>query len=323
VGSKQTKAADFRALLKLWDNARSEYEAANHLLLVDGQGLDRSTALHLQRGWHALATIHARQSGLPDPDFESFEINRDSELLETIPLSQRASLVESFTIIREAALAELSSDEPPGVELETLRLQLRLLGRCIAARRQGVVVSSWSWRVLFRARLLLTAAAAVILVLVAVGLASRLDRDSDEALSGDFEEITEPEIVRVDVNRLRDFKPRGYPWDGSGNVKFRNRLIVTLGERKHPEVMSIALDGNDRYSLALMEGDVRVGLLELGPSASHGLEVYTVTVPSEAAARGFNSIVIQVLEGDGSHSIGHLLLERPGEDTTQRNVRLG
>jgi hypothetical protein len=317
VGSDQTKAADSVALLKLWENARLEYDAANHLLLEDGRGLDRSMALHLLRGWHALATIQVRQSGLPDPDFESFEVDRESEILAPISAKKRGSWEESFTIIRGAALAEPSSDEPPGGELKTLKLQLRLLGRCIAARRQDVVASSWSWKELFRTRLLLTAAAAVILVLVAVGLASRLDRDSDEALYEDFEKITEPEIVRVDVNRLSDFKPRGYPWDGSGNVKFRNRMIVTLGERKRPEVMSIALDGNDRYSLALMEGDVRVGFLELGPSASHGLEVYTVTVPREAAARGFNSIVIEVLDGDGSHSIGHLMLERPGDNSTQ------
>jgi hypothetical protein len=317
VGSTEIEAADPGALLELWENARLEYDAAAHLLLAHGRGFDRSVALHLLRGWHVLATIHARSSGLPDPDFESLEIDRRSELLAPIAVKKRASWDDSFRAIREAAFAEPWTDEPHEVEHKSLTFQLRLLGSCIAARRGDVMASGWSWKTLFRMRLLLTAAAAVVLILVAVSLAQRVAEDDDEALYPDFAEMAEPVTVTVNLNQLRSFKPRGYAWNGSGNVMFRNRLIVTLGETGHPEVISVGLDGNDRYSLALMKGEAQVGTLEVGPSASHGLEVYTVVVPKEASVEGFNSIVIEVLDGDGSHSIGHLLFEEPGDDLAQ------
>lgn len=305
-------------LLELWEHARLEYDAAGHLLLAADRDLDRSVALHLLRGWHALATIQARLSGLPDPEFESFEVDRESELLAPIAAKKRSSWEDSFKTIRRAAHAVPWSDQPHEVDHKTLKLQLRFLGRCIASRRAEVMVpSGWSWKKLFRMRLLLTAVSTVVLILVAVGLAKRLDQYGDEPLYPDFAQIREPETVRVDVNQLREFKPRGYPWDGSGNVIFRDRLIVTLGDTRHPEVISVGLDGNDRYSLGLMEGDVQVGYFEIGPSASHGLEAYTVPVPVGVSVGGFSSIVIEVLDGDGAHSIGHLLLSEPGEDPAQ------
>ena len=146
VGSTEIEATDPGALLELWETARLEYDAAGHLLLADGRGLDRSVALHLLRGWHALATIHARRSGLPDPDFESLEIDRESELLAPIAVKTLASWDDSFRAIREAALAEPWIDEPHEVEQKSLKFQLRLLGICIAGRRGEVMGSGWSWK---------------------------------------------------------------------------------------------------------------------------------------------------------------------------------
>ena len=301
------------ALLKLWENARLEWDAASHLLLADGRGSDRSVALHLLRGWHALAIIDARRCQLPDPQVESFEVGRESELMASIAAKERASWEDSFEKIRAAALAEPWSDEPPEIDQKTLKLQLRLLGRCIADRRGDVMApSGWRWRKLFTMRHLLTVAVAVVLILVAVGLAGHLDRYGDEPLSRDSTEIPEPNTVKVDLDRLSDFKPRGYAWDGSGNVTFGHRLIVRLIDTWHPDTISVSLDGNDRYLLRLMGENEEVGTQEIGPSASHGLEVYTVTVPEEVSMRGVDSIVVEVLDGDGLHSIGHLLLAKPG-----------
>jgi len=311
VGSTEAKAVDPGELLELWENARLEHDAAGHLLLADGRRFDRPVALHLLRGWHALAIIQARRSGFADPGFESFEIDRESELLAPVAAKKRWLWEDSFTAIREAALAEAWRDEPHEVDRNSLTLQFRLLGLCIAGHHGEVMGSGRSWKRLFRARLLLTAAAAVVLILVAVGLANRLDEDDAEALYLDFEEVAEPVTVTVNIDQLREFKPRGYPWDADGNVVFEDRLIVTLGDTKYPEVISVALDGNDRYSMALMRGEQQIEVLSVGPSASHGLEVYTVTVPGEASVEGFDSIVIQVIEGDGCHSIGHLMFEEP------------
>lgn len=317
VACAETNDADPGALLRLWKNARLEYDAASHLLLADGRGLGPSIALHLMRGWHALATIHARRSRLPDPKFESFEIHRDSELLAPVATKKLSFWEDSFTTIRQAALAEPWSEEPHEVDQRSLRFQLRLLGRCIADRRGDLIVrSGWSWKRLFRLRQLLTVAAAVVLILIAVGLARYLDRREDEALSPGPDKLLQPETVKVDLDRLRDFKPRGYSWDGSGNVTFGNRLIVRLIDTWNTDVISVSLDGNDRYVLRLIGNDEEVGRLEVGPSASHGLEVYTVSVPKEASLRGFDSIVVEVLEGDGSHSIGHLLLNQLDEHAT-------
>jgi hypothetical protein len=115
------------------------------------------------------------------------------------------------------------------------------------------------------------------------------------------------------VSQLRNFKPTGSKWDETENVLFGNRLIIPLDGTRHPDIISVSLDGNDRYSLRLMAGDEQVGHLDVGPSPTEGLEVYMVTVPEEAFARGFDSIEIEVLDGDGSHSLGHLLLNEPNE----------
>jgi hypothetical protein len=314
VASAEVRADDRESLLNLWENARLEHDAAGHLLLADGRGLRRSVALHVLRGWHALATIRARQSGLPDPEFESFTIDRESQLLAPIATRRLSSWDESFDTIREVALARSWRAEAHEADKQLLSFQVRLLGDSVAAQRHEVTAfAARSWTRLFGTRPVLTAAAVLVIILAAIGLERRLARDAEPAVDHDSIEQPVHETVVADVSQLRNFKPTGSKWDETENVLFGNRLIIPLDGTRHPDIISVSLDGNDRYSLRLMAGDEQVGHLDVGPSPTEGLEVYMVTVPEEAFARGFDSIEIEVLDGDGSHSLGHLLLNEPNE----------
>jgi hypothetical protein len=305
-------AAKRESLLNLWEYARREHDAAGHLLLADSRGLGHSVALHLLRGWHALAVIRARQSDSPDPELESFTVERESEILAPIARRKLSSWEESFNAISEAALAPPWLPDAPGVDRKQLRLQLGFLGRCAAAYRTEVMASSpRSWTRLFEMRQVLTAAAAAVLIVAAVDLGRRLEDEAEQAVFPESVEDSIPDTVKADLSQLNDFRPRGYAWDGSENILFGERLIVSLSDTRHPDVISVSVDGNDRYSLRLMKDDEQIGALDVGPSPTGGLEVYTVTVPEEAFKRGFDFIVIEVLEGDGFHSIGHLLLNEP------------
>jgi len=317
VASADVRADDRESLLNLWENARLEHDAAGHLLLADGRGLRRSVALHVLRGWHALATIRARQSGLPDPALESFTIDRELQLLAPMATRRLSSWDESFNAIRGVALAQPWHTEAHEADKQLLSVQVRLLGDSVAAQRHEVTASAArSWTKLFGTRQVLTAAAVLVIIFAAVDLGRRLARDAEETVDHDSIEQPVHEAVETDVSRLRDFKPRGSRWDGTGNVLFGDRLIIPLNGTKHPDIISVSLDGNDRYSLGLMAGDEHVGLLDVGPSPADGLEVYMVIVPEEAFVRGFDSIVIEVLDGDGFHSLGHLLLNEPNEEET-------
>lgn len=310
----ETNARERESLFGLWESARVERDAAGHLLAADSRGFGRSAALHLLRGWHALATIRAHQSGSPEPELESFVVDEESEMLAPIGKRKRSSWDKSFGAIREAALAPPGGADRIEVDPKLLWLQLGFLGRCIAAQRAEVTMSSAnSWKRLFGKRQVLTMAAAVVLVFVIINLGGRLGDDMEEVFFPESDEVQIPDTVKVELDRLGDFRPRGYAWDGSENTLFGVRLLVPLGERRHPDIISVSLDGNDRYGLRLMEGGEEVALLEVGPSPAGGLEVYTVAVPVDAKERGFDLVMIEVLDGDGLHSLGHLLLNEAEE----------
>ena len=312
VESVETKIEDRESLFNLWENARLEHDAAGHLLLADGHVLSRSVALHLLRGWHALATLLARQSGLPDPEFEELTIERESGLLAPIATRRLASWDESFNAIREGALAPPWRAPSLKADSNFLREQLRLLGRCIEARRLEVTMPAGKgWERFFGIRKVMIAAAVLVLILAAIELGRHVRFDGGEQIHPDLAELGIPDTVKIDLSQVGDFRPRGYAWDGSENVLFVDRLIIRLGNIKHPDIISVSLDGNDRYSLRLMASDEEVAVLETGPSPIEGLEVYTLAVPEEAAERGFDWILIDAIEGDEFRSLGHLLLNEP------------
>jgi hypothetical protein len=311
MGNDGGKDQDRRSLLDLLERAALERDAASQLLLSGGTGQGPSVALHVFRGWHAVATAQSRLTGNSDPDLETFELTRESEILTPLAPKRLGAWVDSFDRIREAALAVPWYGEAGELDPKDLRRQIQLLGTCISAQRRRVVASTdrrWNYR--FRWHHLVTAAAAVILAFIGIDLGNRLVRSIRAAAeAGQF--ATVPANIEINLDEVRDFKPRGSTWDAAGNIVFHRRLSVSLGDIRKPDTISVSLDGNDAYILRLFNNGDTVGLVAVGPSAVDGLEVYTVAAPEHSQALGIDMIVVEVDDGDGSHSMGHLLLNEP------------
>lgn len=310
MGRINVLGVDQDDLLELWDRSRLEYDAANALLLTGDDGQRRSAALHLFRGWHALASMAACRSGLPEPVLESFKIERGSKLLAPISSRRLSDWESSFESIRSAALevSWLTALREP--EERHLRLQARLLGHSLEAQRPRVARVPWrsrSWRVGWRK--VLTAMAVMVLVVAAFDLGKRLRVSLQPPEATGDTAPTIPHDVYLSLEQLSEPKPGGLAWDDPGTVNFMNRVVISLGGVVHSETLSVSLDGNDAYHFSLMSGDETVGFVEVEPSWGGGLEVYTVTVPEEAISLGFDSIVIEAVAGDGAYAIGHLLLD--------------
>jgi hypothetical protein len=300
---------DRASLLGLLERAAQERDAASQLLLSGGAEQASAAALHVFRGWHAVATVEARLSGESLSDLASFTLDSGSKILAPVSARSLTAWTESFAKIRHAALVEPWYSEADQIDLEDLSLQGRLLGTCMAALRRRVISSTGGGRGLrFRWRDLLVAIAVAVIAIVVVDLGGRTVRGLRLRAERERDLQQLPAHTQAELQELRDFKPRGSSWDGSGNIIIRNSLTVSLGEIRYPDTISVSLDGNDQFILRLLNGEKIVAMLSLGPSEVAGLEVYTVVVPVNARAQGFDRIIIEVDVGDGSHSVGHLLL---------------
>lgn len=310
MGRVNLLGADQDDLLDLWEWARREYDAANALLLTGECGQERSVALHLFRGWHALASMFARRSGLPEPVLESFTIERESKLLAPLSSRRLSDWESSFESVRSAALQVPWLTELPEPDERHLSHQAQMLGHCLKAHRPRVVKIPWrsrSRRVGWRK--LLTAMAVLVLVVAAFDLGKRLWVSVQRTADAEDTEPRIPQDVHLNLDKLSNPKPSGYAWDGPDTVRFKNQAIVSLEVISHPKTINVSLDGNDSYRLSLMAGDENVGFLEVEPSLVGGLEVYNLTIPEEATSHGFDSIVIEAEAGDGAFALGHLLLD--------------
>jgi len=314
VGEINVVGTDQEELLGLWEWARREYDAANALLLMGDRGQGRSVALHLFRGWHALASMFAFKSGEPEPELESFTLERESVLLAPISSRRFSDWASSFESIRATALRipwRSGTIEPDD---RHLRRQARFLGRCLKAQYPRVArkpFTSRSWRIGWRS--VFTVIAVLVLVFAAFDLGKRLSKSIRRPADAEDTAPSIPQDVHLSLEQLSDPKPRGHEWDGPGTVKFMDRAFVSLGGICHAETLAISLDGNDGYRIRLKKGDDAVHIENVGPSFTHGLEIYTVAIPEEAISDGFDTVVIEVRAGDSAYALGHLLLG-PNDD---------
>jgi hypothetical protein len=301
---------DRQTLFELWTCARHEHDAANHLLLADAGGHRVAVALHLFRGWYVLASMHALLSGESTvPEYGSFSLDRQSDLLAPIPDSWLSNWAQSFEAIRIPAVARPDRSRAYQPEDRYLRLQARLLGRCLEGERRWLKVfpaklseRRVGWRKVFFTLLV------TILAAISLSLGKRLVDSLTPTPETDSGADYIPETRTVGLEQLSDPKPRGYGWDEPGTVAFKRNLVVSLGGVVYPEALVVSLDGNDRYTIVLMLGSNEVGRVDVEPSQLGGLETYIFEVPQNATVQGFDSIVVDAEDGDGSYSLGHLVL---------------
>jgi len=309
VGKFNVLGADPEELFELWEWARREHGAANALLLTGDRGHGRSVALHLFRGWHALASMFARKTDLPEPELESFTLERESVILAPISSRGFSNWTSSFDSIRDTALRGPWYSGSPEPDERHLRRQARFLGRCLKAHHPRDARIPWRSRSLrVGRRKVLTAMAVLVLVVAAFDLGKRLWVSFQRTAEAEDVAPSIPWDVDLMLEEVSDPKPRGYAWNGPGTVRFKFRVYISLGGIVHPESVTVSLDANDSYLFSLMAGDEHVGFLELGPTWIGGLDVYDVTIPRDAISYGFDSIVIEAEAGDGDYALGHLLL---------------
>lgn len=129
-----------------------------------------------------------------------------------------------------------------------------------------------------------------------------------------------PIPARLGTRALADFAFRrgdGTPWDAPGNVRFRcspdcSPITIDLGGVVHSAAVEISTDGNDRYELGFHRGVSEVGRLAWGVfEGPMGMRVMHLAVPPSAVDQGYDTLTLRPLYGDGSYSVGHVLLSNP------------
>ena len=132
-----------------------------------------------------------------------------------------------------------------------------------------------------------------------------------------------PNMVFTVLSRLAKPLPAGTLWNAPGTRVFEDQgLDIDLQGTRPTKQMEISLDGNDNYLVIFMDHKKTLASLVIPASLSgdSGLAVYTPGVP-DAALQGScdhirilpirtnGAISLNLIRGDGTYSIGHLLFK--------------
>ena len=122
-----------------------------------------------------------------------------------------------------------------------------------------------------------------------------------------------PSDLTVSASTLDAVRAEGSRWNAPGNVIIRRLFPVTVafpapqtGKRE----IDLSVDSNDEYRITFMRAGQRLGSLPVGPRPlqSGGLTRYVMPLPSGITSGGFDAVVVEAVEGDGSYSLGHLIV---------------
>jgi len=111
-----------------------------------------------------------------------------------------------------------------------------------------------------------------------------------------------------------DREPRpGTPWYAEGLLEVDDHgTRLVWPQVVHPARIELSVDQNDQYRVVLRRGDERVKALSVrnrDPQLeSKGQVVHTLELADEVRERGFDSLEIAPLGGDGLRSLGHVRL---------------
>jgi hypothetical protein len=103
-------------------------------------------------------------------------------------------------------------------------------------------------------------------------------------------------------------------WNASGNHVFAcaascRELRLAFPALEHATGLEVSLDNNDRYELVFYRGDAAVARANVDPHpTAPGLRVEQIAIPPVASTGGFDAVGVRPLYGDGSYSLGHLVL---------------
>jgi arabinofuranosyltransferase len=119
--------------------------------------------------------------------------------------------------------------------------------------------------------------------------------------------------LTLGADQTAAIKPEGSPWNATGNITIQPfvPLTVAFGSvQLDKHTLDISLDHNDTYLITFFKAGQTVGTLPLGPHLlpKGGLVRYTVKIPISISLDGFDAIMVTPLGGDGSYSVGHLVV---------------
>ncbi|MBN2226943.1 MAG: hypothetical protein JW763_06230 [candidate division Zixibacteria bacterium] len=128
----------------------------------------------------------------------------------------------------------------------------------------------------------------------------------------DFYVSRSPE--RIEYRHMTTPKPAGTPCDAKGCIMMNdNGLCIDLEKPYQATRMEVSVDYNDNYAVyyRLDSTIIAMNTIYADKSASSGLKIDTLIVPSEAVQSGFNNIFILPQGGDDIYGIGHIRLGSP------------
>lgn len=129
------------------------------------------------------------------------------------------------------------------------------------------------------------------------------------------------------LESLQDVKELGTPLDAPGLRPIGEQLGVTCQDKPGRRYFEVSLDADDTYRLTFLKGALNLGWVDVAPPPEFrrpkGLTVHFGDVPPLAVRDGFDVIVIEPISGNGSHLLGHLLVEgSPATDAILRARRV-
>ncbi|MBN1378187.1 MAG: hypothetical protein JXA04_03035 [Gammaproteobacteria bacterium] len=112
----------------------------------------------------------------------------------------------------------------------------------------------------------------------------------------------------VQADKLATRKQIGTAWDQDGNVIFsESGLLVTFEQKIHQNAIELGLDSNDWYLIVFLSHGNVTGAGDVPKRKSGGISSYSITVPAYVLQKGYDSIAVFPVEGDGYYSLAHVI----------------
>jgi len=115
----------------------------------------------------------------------------------------------------------------------------------------------------------------------------------------------------VDISEINEPQSEGTPWNHPDNFLIsKTGIKIILEKQRHNKRIEISLDNNDDYLIVYLSRDVPIANQTIPAHIipSGGLAIHIIDVPKVAFEKGYDSIKVIPLRGDGMYSIGHIRL---------------
>jgi hypothetical protein len=114
----------------------------------------------------------------------------------------------------------------------------------------------------------------------------------------------------VSPESLGIFKPEGASWEAPGNVIIPEdgKLVARFDPPVANEIIEIAADGDDEYSIHFLSGETVLGSLIVPLTSKPDIQIRYLRLPEAVRNKSFDRLEIQPSKGDGHYSVGHIFL---------------